>query len=38
MLIYRERDYKEIVVYLNKISEGNLIDNRLKKEIQALLS
>jgi hypothetical protein len=38
MLIHRERDYKEIVIYLNKIAEGNLIDNRLKKEIQALLS
>jgi hypothetical protein len=38
MLIQREIDYKEIINYLNKVLEGSLIDNKLKKEIQELLN
>jgi hypothetical protein len=36
--IEKEVHYKEIVIYLNKCLEENIIDKKLKKEIEELIN
>jgi hypothetical protein len=38
MEIQKEISYKEIIVYLNSCLNGNIIDKKLKKEIEELLN